>query len=101
MTAKAVVTLCVAYDERYKGVEHYGMNCCIVPQIPSETMLLQPQKTGFSEDKLDLHVGLRRVKVAQLTSSLGQGSGSLTRATPFGKSLGVFKIKSISASAGR
>ena len=58
VTTKAVVTLCVAYDERYKGVEHYGMYCCIVPQISSETMLLQPQKTGFSEDKLDLHVSL-------------------------------------------
>ncbi len=55
MTIKAVVTLCVAYDE---GVEHDGMYCSIVPQIPSETMLLQPQKAGFFEDKLDLHVSL-------------------------------------------
>ncbi len=42
-----------------------------------------------------------RVKVAQLTSSLGQGSESLTQATPFSKSVGVLKFKSILASAGR
>ena len=58
VTTKAVVTLCVTYDERYKGVEHNGMDCSVVPQISSETMLLRPQKTGFFEDKLDLHVSL-------------------------------------------
>ncbi len=58
VTTKAVVTLCVTYDEWYKGVEHDGMDCSIVPQIPSETMLLRPQKAGFFEDKLDLHVSL-------------------------------------------
>ncbi len=44
VTTKAVVTLCVTYDEWYKGVEHDGMDCSIVPQIPPETMLLRPQK---------------------------------------------------------
>ena len=52
------MTLCVADDEWYIGVEHDGIDLLVVPEIPSKALLLQSQKTRFLEDKLDLHVHL-------------------------------------------
>ena len=41
VTTKAVMTLCVADDEWYIGVEHDRIDLLVVPEIPSKALLLQ------------------------------------------------------------
>ena len=56
VTAKTVVTLCIANNERYIQVENHFVNCVVVLQIPFEAAVLQSQKAGFFKYKLNLHV---------------------------------------------